>query len=203
MKDKENAKFRDVPVGAHFDFPTTGFYDCIKTGPRSYTYLSRGERYSTTVGTIDVSVRFPTELHYSHILEDDMTIQKDLFDDADDTNAEPTYREADRILYLSDSRGIYIPRDFVECTYRSCISGVTDEDLEACTDPDSEGYWDAWAHVEANAIITDQETGKEYNLYQDGDLWLIERGAEYDEKLDTWIIRVPDRWIISLPEKQL
>jgi hypothetical protein len=58
MQDKENAKFRDVPVGASFDFPTTGFYNCIKTGARSYTYVSGGVRYPATVGTINASVRW-------------------------------------------------------------------------------------------------------------------------------------------------
>lgn len=84
------------------------------------------------------------------------------------------------LLYLDDWRGVNIPRDFVDTTYRECISGVKQEDLDACSDPDGEWYWEAWDTVCRNAVITDN-AGNKFTLYQDGALWLIPVGAEWSE----------------------
>ena len=86
------------------------------------------------------------------------------------------------LLYLSDSRGIYIPRDFVNETRRDCISGADPEAIAACAaGPDCEWYWDAWTAICDNAVVTDPTTGTRYTLYHDGDLWLIPEGMEWDE----------------------
>jgi hypothetical protein len=37
----------------------------------------------------------------------------------------------------------------------------------------SETVWDSWTHILDNATVIDIETGIEYGLYQDGDLWLV------------------------------
>lgn len=97
-------------------------------------------------------------------------------------------REAKRDLFLSDSRGIYIPRDFAQCVERDKVTGITDENyatLEA--GPDHEWYWEAWEEVCNKAVLTDSK-GTAYTLDQDGDLWLIEQGAEYDESEDAYYI---------------
>jgi len=73
-------------------------------------------------------------------------------------------------LLLSDARGIYIPRDFVESEYN--LKNVSEEDIETCKNPDDEWYWDAWINICDNAILIDKN-GKEWTLYQDGDLWAI------------------------------
>ena len=83
------------------------------------------------------------------------------------------------ILYLSDARGVYIPRDFAVETYRHCIDGVSDDELAIlAAGPDHEWYWDTWEDVERNAVVTDSGSGKQYRLLQDGDLWLVPITAE-------------------------
>ena len=77
------------------------------------------------------------------------------------------------LLYLSDARGRYIPRDFAICTRRDCVCGVDDKTWAALEDPDGEWYWDAWADVLDNATVRDPETGRVYGIYQDGDCWLV------------------------------
>lgn len=94
----------------------------------------------------------------------------------------------DMVLWLSDSRGVYIPRDFAKsfADRDKNVSGVSDEDwlvLEA--GPEHEQYWDTWTKAEQNAIITDEE-GVKYSLWQSGDLWLVPVGMEWDEYLDTY-----------------
>jgi hypothetical protein len=93
-------------------------------------------------------------------------------------------RAADVVLYLSDARGIYIPRDFAECTHRECVSGVSDEDWQVLlAGPEHEWYWEAWDGV-CNSAALSSDTGKQYSVHQDGDCWLVEKGAEYDENFE-------------------
>jgi hypothetical protein len=97
----------------------------------------------------------------------------------------------DMMLWFSDARGIFIPRDFANCfidgfTRDKHVTGVSAEDwaiLEA--GPDDESYWDVWAHVLDNAKMTD-ENGAEFTLHQDGDLWLIPIGMEWDDEAGTF-----------------
>lgn len=89
----------------------------------------------------------------------------------------------DMLLWLSDARGRYIPRDFASsfADRSKSVSGVSDEwwaVLEA--GPDHELYWDVWCDVERNAVITD-EKGTKYGIWQDGDCWLIPEGMEWDD----------------------
>ena len=95
------------------------------------------------------------------------------------------------ILFLSDARGVYIPRDFAtswDSTERARrISGVSDEDwavLEA--GPDSDGYWDVWLEVEENAVVTD-DNGVKFFVYQEGDCWLVPVGMDWDDETETWV----------------
>lgn len=86
------------------------------------------------------------------------------------------------ILLLSDSRGIYIPRDFVNEVKPECISGLSDEDREVLeVGPDHEWYWEAWQNVLNNAIVTAPDTGVQYRVDQDGDCWLVPVGMEFDD----------------------
>jgi len=88
----------------------------------------------------------------------------------------------DTIIHiLSDARGTYIPRDFLTDQYNDIARehcrawGLTESNesewLDA-TNPDSEGYWDAWEWVCNHAKFT-ADNGDTYRLYQDGDLWGI------------------------------
>ena len=94
-------------------------------------------------------------------------------------------------LILSDARGIYIPRDFLcddanEIATEHCAAwGLNADNFGEwllATEPDSEGYWDAWDWVLTHAKYVD-DAGNTYCLHQDGDLWAlcVERMTE-DEK---------------------
>lgn len=94
----------------------------------------------------------------------------------------------DMMLWLSDARGVYIPRDFAKsfADRAKNVSGVTDEQwaiLEA--GPDHELYWDVWTEVCDDAVVTD-ENGVKYRLWQEGDLWLIPEDMEWNEDEQTF-----------------
>jgi hypothetical protein len=96
------------------------------------------------------------------------------------------------ILWLSDARGVYIPRDFALSfnDRDACVKGVTAEGwaiLEA--GPEHEQYWDAWAEIMDNAEVTDNK-GVKYFIEQSGDCWLVPVGMEWDEDNETY--RWPD-----------
>jgi hypothetical protein len=84
-------------------------------------------------------------------------------------------------LILDGSRGIYIPRDFLcgdnnEIAAEHCaLWGLTEDNKEHWVDavePDSEGYWDAWAWILDNARYTDAY-GDVYVLHHDDDLFAL------------------------------
>jgi hypothetical protein len=73
-------------------------------------------------------------------------------------------------LLISDSQGIYIPKNFA--LYEEDMDGVSQEDMDILkSGPDHEWYWEAWDEVLANATKT--INGKVWRLYQDGDLWAV------------------------------
>jgi hypothetical protein len=104
----------------------------------------------------------------------------------------------DMMLWLSGARGVFSPRDFAQSFVDRAkhVQGVSDEDwtiLERGPGYEDEHgalvsnelYWDTWSDVEQNAVVTD-EHGHKYRLYQDGDLWLIPDGMEYNEETDSF-----------------
>lgn len=97
-------------------------------------------------------------------------------------------RKPEPILFLSDARGVYIPRDFANEVKRECVANVSDDIwpvLEA--GPDHEWYWDAWTIVESNAVVTDPATDIKYRVYQDGDCWLLPEGMTVNDAGEfTW-----------------
>ena len=79
----------------------------------------------------------------------------------------------DAKLYADSNRGVYIPQYFAESCTREYVTCVSQEDwktLEA--GPESEWYWESWDVVLDNAVLTDKQ-GKQWVLYQDGDLWVV------------------------------
>lgn len=93
------------------------------------------------------------------------------------------------LLWLSDSRGVYIPRDFANSFIDRAkhVAGVDDETWAILeSGPDNESYWDAWAQVESDATVTDNY-GQKFTIYNNGDCWLIPEGMEYDEENDTFV----------------
>ncbi len=114
------------------------------------------------------------------------------------------YRNAKMELFLSDARGVYIPRDFAQSIKRECVTGISDDDykiLEA--GPDHEWYWEAWEDVCNNAVVTDPQSGTVYTVYQDGDCWLIEQGASFNDSdcdLGPDVTGCDDMYVIELPD---
>lgn len=86
------------------------------------------------------------------------------------------------ILYASDRHGIYIPQYFAESIKRDCVSYVSPGQWDDLSDPENEWYWNTWNDVECSAIVIDPETGIQYRLYQDGDLWLVPCDWNPEEK---------------------
>ena len=93
------------------------------------------------------------------------------------------------LLWLSDARGIYIPRDFALsfADRAKSVTGVDQETWETLErGPTDEWYWEAWESVLGYARIHDPKWG-EYRVYQDGDCWLIPNGMDYDEETDSFV----------------
>lgn len=97
----------------------------------------------------------------------------------------------DMMLWLSDARGVYIPRDFAQsfADRVNSVAGVDDEQwaiLELGPDYQDAGnmtvynelYWDVWTEVCDSAIVTNNH-GVKFRIYQDGDCWLIPEGMDW------------------------
>lgn len=74
-------------------------------------------------------------------------------------------------LLLSDARGIYIPRDFVE-GFDMQQWHIEPKFIEFLSCPDNDFYWDYWEDVLNNAFLID-DNGHKWCLWQDGDLLAI------------------------------
>jgi len=85
--------------------------------------------------------------------------------------------EVDTHILLSDARGIYIPRDFLD------FENICNEDgspiadkwkLERAIlkDPDDPDYWEAWDTILQYCYLHDGK-GNIYFLHQQGDLFAI------------------------------
>lgn len=75
-------------------------------------------------------------------------------------------------LLLSDARGVYIPRDFVE-GFDLKKWGLDPDgwEVESLYDPENYSYWDAWDQILSNAEY--HKDGHVWRLHQDGDLWAV------------------------------
>jgi len=86
-------------------------------------------------------------------------------------------------LLLSDSRGVYIPRDFAD--FGEHWLGVKAEDLEILRrgpdHEDSQNYWDVWDSILYTATYVDANQNV-WSLHQDGDLWAICEALMTDEE---------------------
>ena len=85
---------------------------------------------------------------------------------------------------LNGAHGRYIPQLFCnDITKNECAALNIDwHDVEVCQEgPDTEYYWDSWSQVLDNFKATD-DTGINWYLYQDGDLWAYPEGYEFDDE---------------------
>lgn len=74
-------------------------------------------------------------------------------------------------LLLSDCRGIYIPRNFVQ-NFDLCQWHIKEDYQDILSNPCNEWYWDSWSEVMNNAYFIDK-SGNKWYLWQDGDLWAV------------------------------
>lgn len=90
------------------------------------------------------------------------------------------------LLWLDDHRGRYIPRDFANCFVDRDrhVQGVSPERWAILENPDDEYYWEAWNDVLNDATVTME--GVVYRLHQDGALWLVPEGMEWNDDSETF-----------------
>ena len=78
-------------------------------------------------------------------------------------------------LLIADCWGSYIPQRFAEHYSKHISTSIPSVAWTILKDgpnaPDGDLYWDTWDYVLSNATFK-SASGKEYTLYQDGDLWL-------------------------------
>ena len=91
-------------------------------------------------------------------------------------------------LILSDTRGVYIPRDFVTDDYNELAVDhckawqiKPDDASILASGPNHEYYWETWDDVLNYAQYIDEE-GNKYFLSQDGDLWAFCHDRMTDEE---------------------
>jgi hypothetical protein len=94
------------------------------------------------------------------------------------------------MLWLSDARGVYIPRDFATsfADRAKHVSGVTDEDWSILEQgpysASNESYWDVWNDVCDSATVTDDDGNVFRVWHQDGDCWLVPVDMEWNEETE-------------------
>lgn len=83
-------------------------------------------------------------------------------------------------ILLDEARGIYIPHAFVT-GFDLNQWGIDEnsDDVEICTDPEHEWYWEAWNSICDNAQYKDGD--HTWYLYQSGDLWAVRDDMTEDE----------------------
>lgn len=82
-------------------------------------------------------------------------------------------------LLLCDSRGVYIPRDFLEFDLDKWHIKLSEEDIAELQNPCNEWYWECWQSILDNAYYIDDK-GDKWTLWQDGDLFAVKDGYYYD-----------------------
>ena len=106
-----------------------------------------------------------------------------------DGGPRPRRRPAQVYCLLDGARGQYLPQAFAQ-HYR--IGGVTGIDDAAwdilAAGPEHAQYWDTWADVLDAAELRSNEGA--FTLYQDGDLFAVESGAQYDDRTGEWYVEV-------------
>lgn len=100
-----------------------------------------------------------------------------------------TRREAKRELLFDGASGVYIPQRFAREIDRSRVRGVSINDYEILeAGPDHEDYWEVWDKVVRNAVLTLAD-GTDVVLDEiNGDLFYVEKEAEYCEFKDTYYV---------------
>jgi len=82
------------------------------------------------------------------------------------------------LTLVDQAHGVYIPQ-IAARDLREFQHNISYEDLQVLlAGPDHEYYWDVWEDVLSYARIIGRTDGKTYELYHEGDLFLMERRHE-------------------------
>lgn len=85
---------------------------------------------------------------------------------------------------LDGNRGVYIPQAFVECFIPDVWNITNEDDIAILREgPEHEWYWEVWDSVLNEAVHTDMH-GKDWTLYQDGDLFAVRSDHKWEEDDD-------------------
>jgi hypothetical protein len=88
-------------------------------------------------------------------------------------------------LLINDGHGIFIPQAFAE-NFAKPWSYISEQDLTILKEgPHHPEYWDAWSDVMGSAFLLDTE-GKQWHLWQDGDLWAFCPELMTDEEYENF-----------------
>ena len=102
----------------------------------------------------------------------------------------PRRRPAKVYCLLDGARGQFLPQAYAQ-HYRHVggIYGIDDDAWDIlAVGPEHEQYWDTWADVLDTAELHSNEGT--FTLHQDGDLYAIESGAQYDDRTGEWYVEV-------------
>ena len=82
------------------------------------------------------------------------------------------------ILLADCNHGIYCPQAAIKSLDPEKVTFKNARHIDilivkAGPELDNSDYWQAWHDIETMAQVIDKETGKEYQFYQDGDIWLV------------------------------
>lgn len=97
-------------------------------------------------------------------------------------------KQLEPMLWLSDSRGQFIPRDFVN-SFANWANVTWVDPTDRATlqaGPEHADYWEAWDRVLTYARVTDN-SGNTFTVYQDGECWLIPIGMEWSDEQDCYV----------------
>ena len=86
-------------------------------------------------------------------------------------------------LVLNDAHGVYIPQLWCsDVTEEQCSTlHIQWSDVRCCqSGPDEEWYWESWQSILDTCHMTD-DSGTTWRLHQDGDLWEVPDGFEWEE----------------------
>lgn len=80
----------------------------------------------------------------------------------------------DAKLLFDGNRGVHIPRDFALEISQFSVQNMPEDGWEILANGhDNELYWEVWDEVLNNVILTEPDTGIQYYLMQDQDVWMI------------------------------
>ena len=161
--------------------------DSCSGDPREWGYCGDDKSVNISIGEIEVQFEGKAEDYFDN--PDDWTIDGDLAYcsmpsvlipiDLEKLEEELRTLVYNRLLdhvniILSDARGVYIPRDFVdllsseEKEFQEKVNGFDSANWIHLSSPDEEYYWEAWNELESSFV---SENGT--RIHQNGDLYEI------------------------------